>query len=79
MASEVFGKRPFDFPPNLRSVQKLDLLREQKLTPMLPTDCPKEVAALIEKCIDRSPSKRPSFIEIASALQSMKGRISTDK
>jgi len=75
MASEVFGKRPFDFPPNIRGAQKLDLLRKKEVIPLLPTDCPKDITTLIMKCIDPNPAKRPSFIEISSDLALVKNKM----
>uniref|UniRef100_A0A7S4K387 Protein kinase domain-containing protein n=1 Tax=Odontella aurita TaxID=265563 RepID=A0A7S4K387_9STRA len=39
--------------------------------PEIPTWCPPSFAALIEACVDRNPSARPTFSQILSALDTM--------
>jgi len=69
MISEMFGKKPFDFPPNTRQWQRTAMIRNNEVSASLPVDCPSEMKELIMKCLETKPENRPSFTEIVSALK----------
>ena len=60
---------PFqDLPPNKRC----DVSSRLRWKPKFPSECPQELVALLEKCLDTKPQLRPSFREICITLERYK-------
>ena len=60
---------PFqDLPLNMRC----DVSSRLRWKPMFPSECPQELVALLEKCLDAKPQLRPNFREICITLERYK-------
>lgn len=60
---------PFqDLPPKMRG----DVSSRLRWKPTFPSECPQELVALLEKCLDTKPQLRPSFKEICITLERYK-------
>lgn len=66
------GKSPYH-DSALDQKQRKKQVKEGKLRPTLPADCPPRLATLIKKCWAVNPSERPDFVEICRDLRYIKG------
>ena len=69
-ATILSGKQPFegvghDLPSKLRSGER----------PRMPKDCPQGLVSLVTKCWSLDRTKRPTFKEICSTLEDLRGSI----
>ena len=71
------GKRPYHEYSDLDLKQIKKQVKEGKLRPTLPADCPPRLATLIQKCWAGNRSERPPFVEICRELRYIKGLLLT--
>jgi len=73
-----FGKEMLD-DPNFEDVEDYEGLvksvAKQGKRPVLPSNCPTELAQLIRTCWDNDPKKRPNFAQIIAHLERISNTI----
>ena len=60
------------FPRDASTLYNLDY---SKVEPYVPKDCPPDLLELALECCSKEPEKRPSFREIISKLNQIRGRL----
>ncbi|PKA56034.1 Serine/threonine-protein kinase HT1 [Apostasia shenzhenica] len=50
----------------------------QNMRPIIPSDCPVALRALIEQCWSSLPEKRPEFSEIVKVLEQFESTVARD-
>jgi hypothetical protein len=50
------------------------LIRDQGLTPELPSSCPQELSELVKECWQMNPEQRPSIDDLVNRLEHLQKR-----
>jgi serine/threonine protein kinase len=68
MWETLTGECPYD---GMSAIQCALAVLNRDLRPPIPEWCPPSLSALIRSCLDKDPSKRPTFAQILLALDAM--------